>query len=227
MIRAVGDSITYGFYDSVYPAPPNPLPDPLVNGYAAMTAAALGLAIGNTSFPGATMLGISGSASILAQMLALDPPSRYDIVLTMLGTNDMLLSGTDPTALANFSTGLREGLLWLTSNRRVPEPRTERERWRARTERPAAVPDGCRVFIGNTLAQSPYTGSASDAARALYTAQIEADAAYVNGRAGRVYVVDANAVFDPATQSPDGLHPSTAGHAAISGAYLAAIRAHP
>jgi lysophospholipase L1-like esterase len=217
MLWAVGDSITYGFYDQT-------VPNPLVDGYAARVAATLGLPISNTAASGATLLGGPGvgQASILAQMLALVPPNRYDVVLTMLGTNDMIAYGTDASKLASFSAGLRQGLLWLTSKRRVPDHAPA-----PRFGQPPSSPDGPAVFVGNTLAQSPYQGSASEAARAAYSAQIAADAAYVNGFGRRVVVVDANASFDPTTQAPvDGLHPSSSGHISIAAAYLAAIRSH-
>jgi lysophospholipase L1-like esterase len=225
MLYAVGDSITFGFYGAGYPTFPNPL----VDGYAATVAATLGLPIANTAFPGATMLGVGGSASILQQMLALTPPYRDDLVVTMLGTNDLLVSGTDAAALAAFSAGLRQGLVWLTSGRGRRFPLTPYERWLARAGQLPGVVDGCRVFVGNTPRQSVYTPPGSAAAQEAYSAQVAADVAWAQGQGRRVWLVDAEAAYDPATQGadpPTSVHPGPSGHASIAAAYLAAIRAH-
>jgi lysophospholipase L1-like esterase len=225
-MHAFGTSITYGFYDSVYPAPPNPPPDPLVDGYAARTAAALGVGIVNHGISGATMLGGPGvgQASILDEMLAVGPPSRHDLCVMEAGTNDIIAYGTDPTQLAAFSAGLRQGLLWITSHRRTPEPRTIRDLLLARRGQVPTLADGCAVFVGNCPRQSPYSGAASPAAQALYAAQMASDVAAVAATGRRVYLVDIAAAFDPVTQSPDGIHPSPAGHAAIAAAFLTAMQ---
>jgi lysophospholipase L1-like esterase len=227
MLWAVGDSITYGFYGAGYPTTPNPLTD----GYVARTAAALGVPLSNTAVSGATVLGIAGSASILQQMLNLEAPDRYDLVVTMLGTNDLIQSGTDAAALTAFKNGAVAGLLHLASNRVRPTYRTERDRYRARAARPSSVAAPCALFVGNTPKQlggySPPNGSA--AAQALYSAAVADVVATVAAEGVPCYLVDVASVYDPATMGADppySIHPTPAGHDAIAAAYLAVIRSH-
>lgn len=224
-MHAFGTSITYGFYDSVYPYPPNPPPNPMVNGYAARLATQLQVGIANYAVSGATMNGGPGvgQASILVEMLAVALPARGDICVLEAGTNDVIAYGTDATQLTAFTAGLEQGLLWITGRRRTPRPLTERERILARQGRLRAIPDGCAVFVGNTLKQSPYTGAGSSAAQIAYAAACADAVAAVAAQGRRVYLVDIASVFDPATQSPDGIHPDGAGHLAIKNAFYSAI----
>jgi lysophospholipase L1-like esterase len=212
-MHAFGTSITVGFSATG------------LNGYAPLVASQLQVGISNHAISGATMLGGPGvgQASILAEMLATAPPGRGDLCVMEAGTNDVIAYGTDATQVTAFQAGLQQGLLWITGHRRVPRPLTERERVLARQRKLGAIQGGCSVFVGNTPRQSPYTGAGSSAAQLAY-AQACADAvAAVAAQGRRVYLVDIASVFDPATQSPDGIHPDDAGHLAIKTAFSTAI----
>jgi hypothetical protein len=215
-VFAFGDSITYGAEATGF------------HGYASIVADALGLPIDNRAIPGAAMV-VPPDDAILGQMLGFTPPSRYEIGVTLLGTNDGNVFGTDAGALADFKAGLQEGLLHLTSRRRVPEPKTDRERLLARQHLLPSVPDGPRVFVGNTPKQIPghEIGLFSPTVQALYAAAVAEAVAAVAAQNRRVYLVDVASVYDPATMDgsdPSGIHPADSGHAAIAAAFLAAIR---
>lgn len=219
---AFGDSVTRGALAST-----------TAQGYAALVASARGHALTNYAEGGATMLGgpAEHQTSILAQMLAVAPPSAGEIVVMALGINDIIAYGTDATQLASFAEGLETGLLHLTSKRRIPDPATAWEREQVLRGRTLpSVPDGPRVFVGNTLSQSVYQGSASAAARTAYSDVIAAKVLALQARGRRAYYVDINAAYDPSTQGadpPSNIHPGNDGHADIAAAVLAEIEAHP
>lgn len=214
---AFGDSITVGKEASNY----------ATLGYAGRVAATLGLPLDNRAVSGVAMN--TASTGILAQMLLAAPPPRQDLCVLIAGTNDMGGYGTDATRLAEFTAALQEGLLYLTSRRRSPEPKSARERALVRQgRRLSTVADGCRVYVGNTPKQvtGSYVGLGSPAAQALYAAAVAAAVANVAARGRRVYLVDVASAYDPATQGnqpPSGIHPGDSGHLAIANAFLAAM----
>lgn len=217
-VLAFGDSITVGTGASVPP----------VTGYVALLATALGFGVANYAVGGVAMN--TATTGILAQMLSIPAPTHYETVVMTVGTNDMGLYGTDPTKVAEFGSGLRTGLRHLTSRRRIPEPTTDQERRLVRRgQQLPSVPDGPRVFVGNTPKQvtGSYVGAASPAAQALYAAQVSSEVTYAQSQGWRVYIVDVASAYDPVTQNgepPSGIHPNDAGHLAIKNAFYAAIR---
>jgi lysophospholipase L1-like esterase len=227
-VLAFGDSITFGLLASDYAA----------TAYVPLVAFALGLGSLGSGYTNYAVGGVAMNAppgtSIFDQMMGVAVPSRYETCVMVLGTNDIAGAGTDPANLAAFKVSMQQGLLYLTSHRRAREPRTERERWQARTNptaRRATIGDGCRVFVGTTPRQSiPYAFSGSPAAQALYVAAITDVVATVAAQGRRVYVVNLDTAYDPDTMSDDApshVHPNNTGHAAIAAAFLAQIRAHP
>jgi lysophospholipase L1-like esterase len=200
---------------------------PSLYGYAA-----LGVPVTNHAVGGALMYNEIVPPAIRTQMLAVSPPSRYELVVMNCGTNDMGLYGSDATALAAFKAALQEGLLYLTSRRRIPEPKNARERLLLRQHRLPSVTDGPRVFVGNTPKQIPgsYVGNGSPTVQALYATAVADTVAAVAAQRRRVYLVDMASAYDPVTMDgslPSGIHPNDTGHAAIAAAFLAVIRSSP
>jgi len=196
---AFGDSFTYGLLAS----------DPSTTAYVPLLAAKLGVGVVNKGFPGATMAGVPPSQpSILAQMLGVPPLLRGDVGVTILGVNEIDYSESKQL---EFSALLTQGLLWLTSRRRVLEPKNEVERRILDRDKLPTVADGGSMFVGNCPTASPYQARIADAVAAAA------------GQGRRVYLIDVQAAWDKASHSPDGIHPDDVGHMQIYGAFYAAM----
>lgn len=215
---AFGDSITFGRDAS----------DEATLGYVPLLAAALGVGFVNRAVPGTGMISPGG---ILDQMLSVPVPTRYEVCVTIVGVNDMYGAGDNPTHLGLVKAGLRDGLLHLTSRRRVPPPTSPQEAQLLSQGRLPSRPAGCSVWVGTTLKQSEgyYGGLGSPEIQALYAAAIAEVVASVAAQGRRVYLVDTGSAYDPDTMgsaatAPSHIHPSDAGHLVLANTFLAAMQ---
>lgn len=224
-LQSFGTSISYGFNASNIDA----------TAFIARLGTALAKPFVRLSYPGATMSGgPEGQVSILAQMRSIPPPGPASICVMEVGTNDAVAFDKDPLAVdgAVFSADLQQGLLEVTSNRRIANPQVPRDALLNRFENYGTVPGGCTVFVGTAPPQSTEYGAAwVSGANArpntlLYFRNLTNNAVVaVAARGRRVFLVDLATAFNPITQSTDGIHPDDAGHLLVSQLFYARMRA--